>query len=162
MNEMNQERKEGMDDEPKVTVICDRPVEGYTTLVYLKDGIVVKSEAKSSDAWDGLIKAVASLIADIGADLEPMPDVKGMPTEGDLAQVRKHIAALKYLHSKFNSALAEQISIAATAQQFTRNGMPEGVARAVVSGIIKAVKARKDNDMADNENPNYKDEAAEE
>lgn len=162
MNETNQERKEGIDGEPKVTVICDRPIEGYATMVFMKGGMVVKSEAKSSDAWDGYIKAVATLIADIAGDLEPLPNVKGMPTEEDLAQVRKHIAALKYLHSRFNSALAEQISIAATAQQFTRNGMPEGMAQAVVSGIIKAVKARKDHDMEDNENPNYKDDVTEE
>ena len=162
MNEMNQERREGMDDEPKVTVICDRPVEGYTTLVYLKDGMVVKSEAKSSDAWDGFIKAVAKLIVDIAGDIEPMPDVEGMPTEEDLAQVKKHIAALKYLHSQFNKGLAEQVSISATAQQFTKGGMPEGMANAIVGGIIRAVKAKRDHDVSDNENPNYKDDVTEE
>lgn len=162
MSEMNQERKEGMDGEPKVTVICDRPVEGYTTLVFLKDGMVVKSEAKSSVAWDGFIKAVSSLIVDIAGDMEPMPDVEGMPTEEDLIQVKKHIAALKYLHSQFSEALAEQISIAATAQQFTKDGMPQGMAQAVVSGIIRAVKAKRDHDTSDNENPDYKDDVTEE
>jgi hypothetical protein len=160
MNETNQERKEEMDDSPKVTVICDRPVEGFTALVYLKDGLVVKSEAKSSDAWDGFIKAVSNLIVDIASDLEPMPDVEDKPTKKDLAQVHKHVGALRYLHSKFADALAEQISIAATAQQFTKDGMPEGMAQMLVGGIIRAVKAKRDRDESDNENPNYKDDVA--
>lgn len=161
MNEMNQERKEEMDDSPQVTVICDRPVEGYTVLAYLKNGVVVKSESTHSDAWDGFIKAVASLIVDIGADLEPMPDVKGMPTKEDLAQVRKHISALKYLHSKFAEALAEQVSIAATAQQFTKDGMPEGEAQDIVRVIIESVKAKRDAVRTDNENPDYKKDCEE-
>ena len=148
------------EDAPQVTVMVDRPIEGFAAMVFLDGGMLVKTECKQSDAFDGYIKAVAALIVNMAKDMEPMPDINGMPTEENLVQLKKHMTALKFLQDRFSHYLAEQISIAAAAQQFIKDGLSESDAQNMVrllAGIVKQKIA----DDAESAEPSDEDDSDE-
>lgn len=122
---------------PDISVMVNQPNNGYLVIVMQDDGVTVQSHCKQSDAFQGLLKATANLFVAMANSVSPLPDIENGLTGKSFSEVRAHMDALVQVQREFTARLAKEVSIAATAQQFTRKGMPEGLAQMLVSSIIE-------------------------
>lgn len=113
---------------PNLTVICDKPNNGYYNIMFLDEGMLITSECKTKDAYEGLMRGVAELLLDC-AESYMAKENKDM---GDGTELAKHIASL---HHRFTETLGNQLAILSASRQLIKEGMHPEIAEEVAKAM---------------------------
>lgn len=147
-------------EQPAITILCDRPNNGYLALVFTDDGSILSSRCKMSDAYAGLVCAVSDLILDCAEQECPAPDAEAMTDDSKEARQKteKWLEEILDASSEFMSEVLSKLSVSITAKKLIATGVPEDAAPFLAEVMTKAAELKHRQETSDKEKEESEDD----
>ena len=117
-----------------ITVMCDRPNNGYYAMVFTDSGTLMRSQCSTGDIYEGLVHSVSDVLMHCVEQMRPQPKVTEI-TEEAKADIDKYVDAMHTAFTSFMKAVQKQMCIDCTARQLKAEGLDSVFADMLAEGI---------------------------
>ena len=131
-------------ENPDITIICNKPNNGYYAMVYTDDGMIISSACTRADVYNGLLHAVAKLLLDT-VELskgEIRVDSDNIDNLDELA------SAIAIAHNTFANDLERTLLTQSTARAMQHKGLPEMLAQ-ILANALESIRSKSESEKSE-------------